>query len=155
MLLCKVILAKTYRARRENLDLQAKMAAMQKQIDILSSARLMTKDTQQLGVMPDVHRRVQLERDEARTQLANLHLENEALRADVVSLTKERDALRVAWETAKRKRDEALAPSPKQPAKPSIPPAAAPSPKPPASRPLQRRSRCANASRSSRPGWRC
>jgi hypothetical protein len=94
--------------RRENHDLEARMAAMQKQIDILSSARLMTKDTQQLGVTPDVHRRVQMERDEARNQLANLHLDLEHLRADVAAMIKERDALRRAWETVKQERDEAL-----------------------------------------------
>jgi CheY-like chemotaxis protein len=105
--------------RRENLDLQGKMAAMQKQIDILSSARLMTKDTQQLGVMPEVHRRVQLERDEARTQFAKFQLENESLRGDVIALTKERDALRVAWETAKRERDEALSPTVKVAGRPA------------------------------------
>jgi CheY-like chemotaxis protein len=108
--------------RRENQDLEAKMAAMQKQIDILSSARLMTKDTQQLGVMPDVHRRVQAERDEARNQVANLQLELENLRADVAGLIKERDALRLAWETAKQERDEAIARAPL-----STPPISAPS----------------------------
>ncbi len=95
--------------RRENLDLQAKIGAMQKQIDILSSARLMTKDTQNLGVMPDVHRRVQQERDELRTQSGNLQLDLEHLRADLASLAKERDALRLAWETLKRERDSAFA----------------------------------------------
>jgi CheY-like chemotaxis protein/pSer/pThr/pTyr-binding forkhead associated (FHA) protein len=95
--------------RRENLDLQAKIAAMQKQIDILSSARLMTKDTQNLGVMPDVHKRVQQERDELRTQNGNLQLDLEHLRADLASLAKERDALRLAWETVKRERDSAMA----------------------------------------------
>lgn len=95
--------------RRENLDLQAKIGAMQKQIDILSSARLMTKDTQNLGVLPDVHRRVQHERDELRTQNANLQLDLEHLRADLTTLAKERDALRLAWETVKRERDIAFA----------------------------------------------
>jgi CheY-like chemotaxis protein len=95
--------------RRENQDLEARMAAMQKQIDILSSARLMTKDTQQLGVTPDAHRRVQMERDEARNQAANLRLDVENLRSDIAALMKERDALRLAWETVKRERDEAFA----------------------------------------------
>jgi CheY-like chemotaxis protein/pSer/pThr/pTyr-binding forkhead associated (FHA) protein len=95
--------------RRENLDLQAKIVAMQKQIDILSSARLMTKDTQQLGVMPDVHRRVQQERDELRSENSNLKLDLENLRSDLTHLTKERDALRLAWVTAKNERDQAFA----------------------------------------------
>jgi len=95
--------------RRENLDLQAKISAMQKQIDILSSARLMTKETQNLGVMPDVHRRVTQDRDEMKSQNAKLQLEVEHLRADVAALGKERDALRLAWETMKRERDETVA----------------------------------------------
>lgn len=95
--------------RHENLDLQAKIGAMQKQIDILSSARLMTKDTQNLGVMPDVHKRVQQDRDELRTQNGNLQLDLEHLRADIATLAKERDALRLAWETLKRERDGSVA----------------------------------------------
>jgi CheY-like chemotaxis protein len=95
--------------RRENLDLQAKLAAMQKQIDILSSARLMTKDTQQLGIMPDVHRRMVAERDELRNENASLKLGVDHLRADISALVKERDALRMAWETAKKERDGARA----------------------------------------------
>jgi CheY-like chemotaxis protein/pSer/pThr/pTyr-binding forkhead associated (FHA) protein len=92
--------------RRENLDLQAKIAAMQKQIDILSSARLMTKDTQQLGIMPEVHRRVQQDRDELRRDNANLKQDVQNLREDITALTKERDALRLAWDSAKQERDE-------------------------------------------------
>lgn len=111
--------------RRENLDLQAKISAMQKQIDIFSSARLMTKETQNLGVMPDVHRRVQQERDELRTQNANLQLDLEHLRADLSSLAKERDAMRLAWETVKRERDSAFsklgADVPLAPEVPSVP----------------------------------
>lgn len=95
--------------RRENLDLQAKIVSLQKQVDILSSARLMTKDTQQLGVMPEVHRRVQQERDELRSENSNLKLDIENLRSDATALTKERDAIRLAWETAKNERDEAFA----------------------------------------------
>lgn len=95
--------------RRENLDLQAKIVSMQKQVDILGSARLMTKDTHQLGVMPEVHRRVQQERDELRGENSNLKLDIENLRSDVTALTKERDAIRLAWETAKNERDEAFA----------------------------------------------
>lgn len=94
--------------RRENFDLQAKISGMQKQIDILSSARLMTKDTQNLGVMPEVHRRVKQERDELSTQNANLQLDIEHLRADAASLAKERDAMRLAWETLKRERDDVV-----------------------------------------------
>lgn len=95
--------------RRENLDLQAKIVAMQKQIDILSSARLMTKETQNLGVMPEVHKRVTQERDELRTKTANLERDLENLKSDLASLAKERDALRLAWETLKREGVDAAA----------------------------------------------
>lgn len=115
--------------RRENLDLQAKISAMQKQIDILSSARLMTKETQNLGVLPEVHKRVTQERDELRTQNANLQLDLEHLRADVASLARERDALRLAWETVKRDGVAAEAagshPAPAAPAATFRPPVAA------------------------------
>jgi CheY-like chemotaxis protein/pSer/pThr/pTyr-binding forkhead associated (FHA) protein len=94
--------------RRENLDLEAKIAAMQKQVDILSSARLMTKDTQQLGVMPEVHKRVQQERDELRNENGKLKFDVDSLRNDVNALIRERDALRLAWETVKRERDEVM-----------------------------------------------
>jgi pSer/pThr/pTyr-binding forkhead associated (FHA) protein len=80
--------------RRENLDLQSKIAAQQKQIDILSSARLMTKETQQLGVAPEAHRRVTEERDQLRTEVSNL-------RSDLESMMRERDAIRQAWQTVK------------------------------------------------------
>lgn len=112
--------------RRENLDLQAKIVSMQKQVDILSSARLMTKDTQQLGVMPEVHRRVQQERDELRGENSNLKLDAENLRSDITALTKERDAIRLAWETAKNERDEAFARLDQGPAGLSSAPASVP-----------------------------
>ena len=80
--------------RRENLDLQSKIAAQQKQIDILSSARLMTKETQQLGVSPEAHRKMSAERDELRKEV-------ETLRSDLDTLMRERDAIRQAWQTVK------------------------------------------------------
>ncbi|HEX8311386.1 MAG TPA: FHA domain-containing protein, partial [Chthoniobacteraceae bacterium] len=80
--------------RRENLDLQSKIAAQQKQIDILSSARLMTKETQQLGVSPEAHRKMATERDK-------LLQEVETLRSDLESMRRERDAIRQAWQTVK------------------------------------------------------
>jgi CheY-like chemotaxis protein len=103
---------------------------MQKQVDILGSARLMTKDTQQLGVMPEVHRRVQQERDELRAENSNLKLDIENLRSDVTALTKERDAIRLAWETAKNERDEAFAKLDQAPGAPVAPSASTSSPAP-------------------------
>jgi CheY-like chemotaxis protein len=95
--------------RRENLDLEAKIAAMQKQIDILSSARLMVKDTQQMGVPPEVHKRVTNERDALRNENAKLVFDLEHLRGDLAAMRKERDALRLAWETVKHERDALMA----------------------------------------------
>jgi pSer/pThr/pTyr-binding forkhead associated (FHA) protein len=87
--------------RRENLDLQAKIAAQQKQIDILNSARLITKETQQLAVSTEAHRRVVAERDELKKDNEQLRLEVEHLRADVLAIRRDRDATRQAWETVK------------------------------------------------------
>jgi pSer/pThr/pTyr-binding forkhead associated (FHA) protein len=87
--------------RRENLDLQAKIAAQQKQIDILNSARLITKETQQLAVSTEAHRRVVAERDELKKENDQLKLDAENLRADVLAIRRDRDATRQAWETVK------------------------------------------------------
>lgn len=87
--------------RRENLDLQAKLATQQKQIDILSSARLMTKETAQLGVAPDAHRRISEERDALKVENGQLKRDVESLKADLVAGTRDRDATRQAWITVK------------------------------------------------------
>ena len=87
--------------RRENLDLLAKIAAMQKQVDILSSARLMTRETTLLSVAPEAHRRVTHERDELRNENANLKLQIDGLKEDLTVVTRERDAMKNAWETVK------------------------------------------------------
>lgn len=87
--------------RRENLDLQAKIASQQKQIDILSSARLMTKETAQLGIAPELHKRVSAERDQLKGQVEKLTQSAEDLRADLTAMARERDAMRQAWETVK------------------------------------------------------
>ncbi|MEO8353439.1 MAG: response regulator, partial [Chthoniobacteraceae bacterium] len=87
--------------RRENLELLSKIAAMQKQVDILSSARLVTSETQQLGVAPVAHRRVSQERDELRSENINLKVEIQNLKDDILALTRARDAIRLAWETVK------------------------------------------------------
>ena len=93
--------------RRENLDLQSKIAAQQKQIDILSSARLMTKETQQLGVSPEAHRRTTKERDELKVQKAQLETDMDNLKADLVAVARERDAMRQAWDTVKTEKEAA------------------------------------------------
>lgn len=87
--------------RRENLDHLAKISALQKQMDILSSARLVTSETTQLGIPPIVHRRISMERDELRAANANLQMEVQNLKEDISGLTKAREAMRVAWQTVK------------------------------------------------------
>ncbi len=87
--------------RRENLDLQSKIAAQQKQIDILSSAPLMTKQTSQLGVVPEVHRRVVAERDQLLKTNQDVARDLENLRGDLTATTRDRDAMRAAWGTVR------------------------------------------------------
>lgn len=122
--------------RRENLDLQAKLAALQKQIDILNSARLITKETSQLGIAPEAHRRIVAQRDELRATNEDLRLENETLHTDLTAITRDRDATRQAWETVKSELAAAQAEltrlraaAPATPASPS-PPVATPSAEP-------------------------
>jgi len=86
--------------RRENLDLQAKVAAQKKQVDILSSARLMTKEATQLSIAPEAHRRALAELDELRGDNVKLQAEIDGLRTDLAALRRERDAMRQAWETS-------------------------------------------------------
>lgn len=87
--------------RRENLDHQSKLATQQKQIDILSSARLMTKETTQLGIVPEVHRRIVAHRDSLQVENEQLKRDAENLKNDLIASTRDRDATRQAWETVK------------------------------------------------------
>lgn len=86
---------------RDNLDLQTKLAAMQKHIDILSSARLVRTAISGAGSSPEEQLRLLQERDRLRHENANLKLENSGLREDLVAKTRECEALRMAWETAR------------------------------------------------------
>ena len=86
---------------RENHDLQAKIAIQQKQIDILSSARLMTKEATKLSVAPEAHRQMALQRDQLRAENESLKDEIEGLGVDLSAVMRERDAMRQAWETLK------------------------------------------------------
>lgn len=83
--------------RTENVDLQQKINALQRQIDILSSARLVRGNTEALSDS-DALKRVTAERDEARYQNAGLKLELEKLRAEVDATSRERDHARRAHE---------------------------------------------------------
>jgi CheY-like chemotaxis protein len=87
--------------RRENSDLQKTITALQKQIDILSSARLITKETTELGIAPEAQRRIATENSELRKQNEALNELVAHLKDDLVAVTRDRDATRQAWETVK------------------------------------------------------
>jgi pSer/pThr/pTyr-binding forkhead associated (FHA) protein len=85
--------------RTENLDLRSKLIALQRQIDILSTARLITgKSEGSNGNDPDLVKRLMIERDEARYQNSGLKLEVETLRTELEAAVRERDLARRAHE---------------------------------------------------------
>ncbi|RYD75803.1 MAG: FHA domain-containing protein [Verrucomicrobiaceae bacterium] len=81
--------------RAENQELINKIDALQRRIDILSSARLVTgkSDTGQIGT-PDHIKRITTERDELRFQISGVKLELEKVREELITTQKERDATR-------------------------------------------------------------
>lgn len=86
--------------RGENSELLGKIVAQQRQIDILSSARLVTKKTE---VTPfashnDAFKAVSSERDDLRHLSTGLKLELENLREELAATIAERDAARQACE---------------------------------------------------------
>ena len=87
--------------QRENSDLQQTITALQNQIDILSSARLITKETTQLGIAPETQRRLSTENSELRKQNEELKQQISNLKSDLAAVTRDRDATRQAWETVK------------------------------------------------------
>ena len=86
--------------RGENADLQGQIIALQRQIDILSSARLVTKkaDNTPFAAANDSMKTVVAERDDLRHLSAGLKLELEKLREELAATTRERDAARQACE---------------------------------------------------------
>jgi CheY-like chemotaxis protein/prefoldin subunit 5 len=87
--------------KRENSDLQKTITALQKQIDILSSARLITKETTHAGIPPETQRRLATENSELRKQNEELKQQAANLKSDLAAVTRDRDATRQAWETVK------------------------------------------------------
>jgi pSer/pThr/pTyr-binding forkhead associated (FHA) protein len=81
--------------RAENQELINKIDSLQRRIDILSSARLVTgkSDTGQIGT-PDHIKKLTGERDELRYQASGLKLELEKVREELVATQRERDAAR-------------------------------------------------------------
>ncbi|MHA3773571.1 FHA domain-containing protein [Verrucomicrobiota bacterium sgz303538] len=85
--------------RAENQELINKIDSLQRRIDILSSARLVTgkSDTNQIST-PDQVKKLTAERDELRFQMSGLKFELEKLREEVSATQRERDAARQANE---------------------------------------------------------
>jgi CheY-like chemotaxis protein/pSer/pThr/pTyr-binding forkhead associated (FHA) protein len=86
--------------RGENADLQGRIVALQRQIDILSSARLVTKkaDTTPFAAHNDALKNMVAERDDLRHLTSGLKLELENMREELAATASERDAARQACE---------------------------------------------------------
>jgi CheY-like chemotaxis protein len=92
--------------RVENMDLLDKIDALQRRIDILSSARLVTgRSDQTLSAgAADSFRAVSAERDDLRHQSTGLKLELEQLRQELTLTIRERDAARQVAELLQAER---------------------------------------------------
>jgi pSer/pThr/pTyr-binding forkhead associated (FHA) protein len=85
--------------RADNQELLNKIDSLQRRIDILSSARLVTsKADGGPGSTPEQTKRLAGERDELRYQNSGLKLEMEKLRDELTIVGKERDQARQAYE---------------------------------------------------------
>ena len=86
--------------RGENADLLGQIVALQRQIDILSSARLVTRkaDNTPVATDNDSLKSIVAERDDLRHLSAGLKLELEKLRDELTVTIRERDAARQACE---------------------------------------------------------
>ena len=82
--------------RADNLELQQKADALQRQIDMLSGARLITsKSDAQAAAVPMDTRKLIVERDELRYQNSGLLMEIERLRDELAATARERDQARL------------------------------------------------------------
>ena len=86
--------------RSQNAELQAKLTAQQRRVDMLSSARLVTgrTDSTPSAAAQDALRAVSSERDDLRHTIAGLKLEMANLREKFAVASQERDTLRRAAE---------------------------------------------------------
>ena len=87
--------------KRDNRDLQDKVAALQRQIEILGEARLVTRDTEETSVPIQVHRRVIGERDALLRESSALKRDAANFKRDFDAALRDRDALRQALATVK------------------------------------------------------
>jgi pSer/pThr/pTyr-binding forkhead associated (FHA) protein len=84
--------------RAENQELLNKIDGLQRRIDILSSARLITSKSDGGSSTPEETKKLLAERDELRFQNSGLKLELEKLREELAVTARERDAARQANE---------------------------------------------------------
>ena len=87
--------------KRDNLDLQKQIGALQRKLDILTSAPLMPFETSEASVSAEIHRRVLDERDALRREIAVLKFDADNSKCDIDAILRDRDALRQAWVTAR------------------------------------------------------
>jgi len=81
--------------RAENQELQNKIDSLQRRIDILSSARLVTGKAETTNLnAPDVLKKITAERDELRFHVSGVKLELEKVREELSATQRERDAAR-------------------------------------------------------------
>ena len=92
--------------RGENADLQGQIVGLQRQIDILSTARLLTKkaDNAPVPATDDALKAIVSERDDLRHLTAGLKFELEKVREELAATTRERDAARQACELLQAER---------------------------------------------------
>ncbi len=84
--------------RADNQELMNTITGLQRRIDILSSARLITKSDAGNAGTPEQVKRVMQERDEVNFQNSGLKMELERLREELVATARERDIARQANE---------------------------------------------------------
>ncbi len=91
--------------RADNQELLNKIDSLQRRIDILSSARLVTSKSEALSSSaPEELKRIIIERDELRFQNSGLKMELERLRDEISATVRERDQSRQAYELLQAER---------------------------------------------------
>ena len=87
--------------KHDNRDLQDKVAALQRQMEILGEARLMPPAKGSSSIPAEIYRTVIEERDALIRENRVLKRDAANFKSDINALLRDRDALRQAWATAK------------------------------------------------------
>ena len=87
--------------KHDNRDLQDKVAALQRQMEILGEARLMPPAKGSSSIPAEIYRTVIEERDALVRENRVLKRDAANFKNDINALLRDRDALRQAWATAK------------------------------------------------------